>query len=140
MSSRQQKLQRKNLREKGKRCQPKKDKRKPQSRGELLAKKRERERLRYHYIKNNSELYSEYQRKQNTNYENGKAQNKTLFITDMKPRQEKKQREKWRTESKRRYQQRKERKEREKQSVAENKEAYLTRNKEQQKSKEKSGE
>ncbi|XP_063358884.1 trichohyalin-like [Cydia amplana] len=121
ISSSQQIMPRKNLRE-GKACQPKKDKKykRKQSREELLAKKRERERLRYHYIKNNPELYSEYQRKQNTNYENRKAQKKILLITDMTPRQQKKQREKWKEESKRRYQRRKDKKEREKQSGAEN--------------------
>ncbi|XP_063617870.1 mRNA export factor GLE1-like isoform X1 [Cydia splendana] len=92
----QQKMQRQNLREEGKkRCQPKKDKkekRKLLTREEILAKKRERERLRYHYIKNNPELYSEYQRKQNTNYENRKAQKKILPINEMTPRQQKQQR------------------------------------------------
>ncbi|XP_063617871.1 uncharacterized protein LOC134790833 isoform X2 [Cydia splendana] len=94
MSSSQQIMQRKNLRQEGKTCQPKKDKKDKckQSREELLAKKRERERLRYHYIKNNPELYSEYQRKQNTNYENRKAQKKILPINEMTPRQQKQQR------------------------------------------------
>ncbi|XP_063529704.1 trichohyalin-like [Cydia strobilella] len=135
MSSSQQIMQRTNLREKRKICQPKKDKKdkRKQSREELLAKKRERARLRYHYIKNNPELYSEYQRKQNTNYENRKAQKKILTINEMTPSQQKRQRKKWRAESKRRYQQMKEGKEREKLYVAENKEAYLTKKREQQK-------
>ncbi|XP_047986938.1 myb-like protein X [Leguminivora glycinivorella] len=119
-----QTIQRRNLgEERNSAYQPKKDKkekRKPQSREEQLAKKRERERLRYHSIKNNPELYTKLKKKQSLKYENRKATKKILNISEMTPTQKRNQRKKWREESKRRYQKIKEKKEREKQSGAEN--------------------
>lgn len=86
-----------------------------------LTRKREQAKLWYQNIKNNPELYAEYQRKNRLKYEKIKAQKKIVPIREMTSTQQRKQRKKCREESRRRYQRMKDKKkERDKQSGAEN--------------------